>query len=330
MGTARHRKLAHVALAAGVSEATASRALNGQPNVSEASRQKVLAAAIELGYSPEPAGRILREGAIPLIGIVMSPHLSDDPSGLPSLFYHRFLATFVAETSANGCAVTTITQSQAADGLSSFPLSALVITGRDAVAQVPDGLAFGVPVLALGPYEDDPRIRSSARHNVDAIVGACMEHLRERGARQIALVDLRLPGLRRDEIRASYEAWCLESGNSMYAIDPNVGVPAESIAAAVRSGCDAILDFSYAPQTLLDGIELAGVRVPHDVLAISQGEGVLEQAMRVPMTTVSFMGVESARRCAAAVAQLLATGTAPAFELPFEIAPRSSTARETQ
>lgn len=54
----RKSTLADVAAAAGVSLATASKALNHQPRVSETTRAKVLAAAKQVGYitDPEPAG----------------------------------------------------------------------------------------------------------------------------------------------------------------------------------------------------------------------------------------------------------------------------------
>jgi LacI family transcriptional regulator len=51
-----------VASRAGVSAATVSRVLNGSPVPSQATRAKVLAAARELNYRPDPAGRSLRQG----------------------------------------------------------------------------------------------------------------------------------------------------------------------------------------------------------------------------------------------------------------------------
>jgi len=53
--SARPSTLADVALRAGVSLKTASRALNGEPHVAEATREEVRKAASELGYRPNPA-----------------------------------------------------------------------------------------------------------------------------------------------------------------------------------------------------------------------------------------------------------------------------------
>jgi LacI family transcriptional regulator len=61
---ARHLKL---------SVSTVSKALNGYGDVSEATRRRVLKAAGELGFTPNPAGRRLRRQASETIGFVLSP-----------------------------------------------------------------------------------------------------------------------------------------------------------------------------------------------------------------------------------------------------------------
>jgi DNA-binding LacI/PurR family transcriptional regulator len=59
-----------VAEAAGVSIATVSRALHGLPRVSEATRQRVLAAAAELRYVASPSAASLASGQTNAIGVV--------------------------------------------------------------------------------------------------------------------------------------------------------------------------------------------------------------------------------------------------------------------
>jgi LacI family transcriptional regulator len=60
-----------VALAAGVSQPTVSRALRGDPSVAEATRQRVLAAAETLGYVPSERGRSLSTRRSGRIGVVV-------------------------------------------------------------------------------------------------------------------------------------------------------------------------------------------------------------------------------------------------------------------
>ena len=64
--------LAQVAARAGVSVSTASLAFSGSGPVSEATRDRVLAAAEELRYAgPDPRGRSLRQGRSGIIGVIM-------------------------------------------------------------------------------------------------------------------------------------------------------------------------------------------------------------------------------------------------------------------
>jgi LacI family transcriptional regulator len=61
-----------VAQRAGVSVATASRAITGHPNVSARARELVLEAAAALGYQPDPVAQSLRRRRTNLLGLVVS------------------------------------------------------------------------------------------------------------------------------------------------------------------------------------------------------------------------------------------------------------------
>ena len=63
--------IAEVALRAGVSVATVSRALRGLPNVSPATRQRVLTAARELDYVVNPSASSLAAGRTRTVGVVV-------------------------------------------------------------------------------------------------------------------------------------------------------------------------------------------------------------------------------------------------------------------
>lgn len=54
-----------------ISIGTVSRALNGRPYVDPATRARVLAAAIEFGYTPNFAGRSLRQGTSGMVGMML-------------------------------------------------------------------------------------------------------------------------------------------------------------------------------------------------------------------------------------------------------------------
>ncbi len=54
--------IADIASRAGVTKAAVSFALNGQPGVSAATRQRILAIAEEIGFQPNSAARALSDG----------------------------------------------------------------------------------------------------------------------------------------------------------------------------------------------------------------------------------------------------------------------------
>lgn len=54
-----------------ISIGTVSRALNGKPDVNEQTRQRVLNAAVAMGYVPNQAGRALRKGSTGVVGFMM-------------------------------------------------------------------------------------------------------------------------------------------------------------------------------------------------------------------------------------------------------------------
>lgn len=69
-----------------LSIATVSRALNGSAEVSPATRRRVVATAARLGYSPQQAGRSLRQGRSSTVGLLL-PAKGPEESYTLSLFF---------------------------------------------------------------------------------------------------------------------------------------------------------------------------------------------------------------------------------------------------
>jgi DNA-binding LacI/PurR family transcriptional regulator len=63
--------IADIASRAGVTKAAVSFALNGQPGVSAATRQRILAIAEELGFQPNSAARALSDGRAGALGLII-------------------------------------------------------------------------------------------------------------------------------------------------------------------------------------------------------------------------------------------------------------------
>ncbi len=63
--------IADIARRAGVSKGAVSYALNGQPGVSEATRQRILAIAEEIGWNPNSAARALSGATANAVGLAL-------------------------------------------------------------------------------------------------------------------------------------------------------------------------------------------------------------------------------------------------------------------
>lgn len=69
-----------VAAAAGVSRAAVSFAFNNPQRISAETRQRILAAADELGYTPNTLARMLRAGTTNSIGVLLPQRLARSPA----------------------------------------------------------------------------------------------------------------------------------------------------------------------------------------------------------------------------------------------------------
>jgi len=88
----------HVAKQLNLSITTVSRALDGYPDVSETTRQRVLQAAHELGYLPNRAARQLRRHRTDTIGYI----LPSAAARLSDPFFAEFISGLTSEAAQNG------------------------------------------------------------------------------------------------------------------------------------------------------------------------------------------------------------------------------------
>lgn len=88
--------IADIARRAGVTKAAVSFALNGQPGVSAATRERILAIAEEIGFQPNSAARALSDGRAGAFGLVI-----DRPANLLGIepWFMQFIAGIQAELS---------------------------------------------------------------------------------------------------------------------------------------------------------------------------------------------------------------------------------------
>lgn len=146
----RRARLIDVARRAGVGKTTASDALSGSGRVSAETREAVLVAAAELGYSANTAARHLRGGSVGTIGIVLPEVVSR------SSYYMAFTFGIVTSAAAHDIDVTIVSPS--ASSVRSRPIRADGLIIGDPLsgdAGLPALLASGMPVVTQEHLPDD-------------------------------------------------------------------------------------------------------------------------------------------------------------------------------
>jgi len=127
-----------VARVAGLSQSTVSRALRGDPRVAASTRERVLAAAASLGYTPNAMGRMLVEGSTRTIGMVVTD--------ISNPFYPNLIAPLHDELADLGYRMALFTERLEGDGADgSSHLQGLVDRGIDGAVLTTSTLDGSVP-----------------------------------------------------------------------------------------------------------------------------------------------------------------------------------------
>ncbi len=327
-----------MARAAGVSIATASRVLNGSKHpVSDATRERVLAAAAELGYSPSALARALVTQRSRIIGVmvgdIVDPYFAEITRGVEDVAGRAGYMTIVCN----------------ADRRTELEIEQLGVLS--------DYQAEGV-VFAGSGYLDDPRGEELAQ---------AVARARERGISVLALAlrDFDCPRIVSDNRAAAYDVtdYVLSLGHRRVAF---IGGPAGLYASRDRlegyreaiadAGAEPDLvyegDFSYergyaaALQMIAEAEPPEAIIGANDETAIGALAALRQARIEVP-ASVSVAGMTDTRlarfsdmttvsvpmyQFGAAAARRIVGGESPPAEtvLPHRVVPRSTTVRRRQ
>jgi DNA-binding LacI/PurR family transcriptional regulator len=181
--------LADVAAAAGVSPSTASLAFSGAGPVSEATRERVHAAAQKLNYAgPDPRAQSLRRGRSGIVGVVMEDRLRDafrDPMNI------AMLDGLADETGTTGVGLLLLTETgDTSVSIASAPMDAVVLIGCS--TSLAESVAIlrqrGLPIVAVEAEELEGVVPISLENREGSAVIA--RHLQKLGHTHVAVVTL--------------------------------------------------------------------------------------------------------------------------------------------
>lgn len=300
-----------VAERTGVSVMTVSRALRGLPNVSQATKEKIHAAARELGYYPSLAARSLRTGKVQVVGFVASGYdslrgefNSDMLAGLDSIMveqdYHVLLV--LSQTLAGVAQrIEQVTQEGRVGGL--------VVLGSTLGAEQVQALGrLTMPVVILN-YSDErpvPEGISTVCYDNAGGMELAVRHLAALGHKHIAYIggnrddhdaEDRESGFRRAMANLSLpvnENW-IRPGSFALALETG-SAGGDFLLAEGAKGPTAI---ACASDKIAAGVLLsarrAGRAVPEELSVIGFDDEIHSSFQVPPLTTVVHLGWEIGR-----------------------------------
>lgn len=329
-----------VATLAGVSIKTVSNVVNDYKHIRPSTREKVLAAIAELGYTPNISARSLRSGRTGVIGLAL-PELS--------LSYFAELADAVIRAAERHSLVVLIEQTGGGDrdreiAMLSSPrlqlIDGLIFSPLGMSTDDADLLNVSYPLVLLGERIFGGPTDHVTMRNVEA-AKAATTHLLERGRRRIAVLGahegelvgsaaLRLQGYREalDDAGIPYDESLVRHVGRWHRLDG-----AQAMHDLLDSGVpfDAVFGFN---DTLALGavrvLQEAGLRIPQDVAVIGF-DGLDETKYSLPTLSTVDPGRDAiadtaVRVLAERIANRDAQGPPREILTDFAIVERESTA----
>ncbi len=317
--------LRQVAELAGVSTATASKALNGRQQVSPVTRQRVLDAADRLSFTPNSLAQAMLHGSSGTVGLLT--HDLDGRFSIPILMgaEDAFGAgqTSVFLCDARGDA---IREQHHVRALLGRRVDGLIVVGSQTNPRTSLGHDLPVPVVYAYAPSSDERDTSVVADNV-AAGRLAVQHLVGIGRRHIAHIEGD-PTYAAARDRRTGIAAALEEAD-LTQVGPSL--PGSWSEAWGRTGAHAVLTSGEPVDAIvchsdqiargaLDLLRDRGVRVPDDIAVISfDNWEPFATGSRPQLTTIDFNFQQMGRRAAELVFAALAGNTAAGVET---IAPR--------
>ena len=327
-------RIEDVALAAGVSTATVSRALSRPERVSKKTLVIVQAAVKRLRYVPDAAGRALASGRTKTIGCV-----------IPTLD----LAIFARSTHAMQVALAEsgyqlLVASHNYDPLIEIDLvkalqhrgvDALVLVGAEHHSQVWSNLKnWNKPVMLT--WVCDPRLPSVGFDN-QGIAALATRHLLDLGHREIGMISGHI--LHKDRAGQRLEGFVSEMRAAGANVSPDQICQQPLSISGGRAGMQKMLQSRRRPTALLCGNDMlaigalleaqeCGIQVPQELSICGIDNHDLAAEIKPGLTTVSLPTRDLGRIAALQILQILAgEPIAQQSLLPFHLVQRSSTAQ---
>jgi DNA-binding LacI/PurR family transcriptional regulator len=294
-----------VADRAGVSTATVSNALNGTGRLSEATRQRVIAAARELSYLPYAAARAHARGGTGVLGLTLATH-GDLPVPYTEIpYYAQLVLAAIKAAHEQGYLLMVLPATLTSWAWLTTPLDGVIHTDPRADDPVDAVLAQReIPIVYGGRPPHPRRTAAWVDSTYDVTLVELLEHLRSSGRSRVAVVVPDHDDAYASVVRDAYRSWCEGSGQEplVATFTPTLELDDERpMLRRLLSGPDrpdAVIGvYDYSGTLLLELAAELGLSVPGDLAIACFSDNPDYAHLDPPITTISLspaaLGAES-------------------------------------
>lgn len=323
-----------VAEQAQVSIATVSQVLNGKGSFSPRTRERVLAAATELGYRPNPTAAALgagrASGRLGVLGLAISYAVPINFSLTDSDYFTRLIAGATQAALARDYALVVGPPTPQTRVWLGLPMDGVIVVDPVVGDEVPGELRTRrTPLVIVGR---DPGGANDVRvsNDPDATVRIALDHLAEGGCRRPALFGYPLPDAWVGGVREAFQTWCEDKGlpPRVMMLDWELDDEVDGWLAAALVGPDAVDGVLCLEDDLATTLEAVarehGVRIPDDLQVVALSDR--PSFPGIAFTTVELDPAGTGRSAVNTLIDLVEGGHPPSLtDVPTKLVPRDST-----
>ncbi len=328
----------------GVSVATVSRVFNGYTDVSSETRQRVLASARKLDYTPNAAARTLAKRRSRLIGVILYTGSAENPD-LQHPFFLEVLVGLKHALGVDGYDLLLFAHEQPGVGHGPHAYArrarhhgvdgVIVLAVDDAEEpELQKLIASGTPVVAVDLVLSGGRASYVASDNLGG-ARLAVKHLHELGHTRIATIIGLAHTKPASERLLGYRTALLELGLQPR---PEYEVQGDFHTASGETAMRELLALAEPPTAVfaasdmmavgaIKALEDAGLRCPDDIAIVGFDDIQLARLVRPALTTIRQDKRGLGEAAARALVQLVeddADGVPPVWTLPVELVVRES------
>lgn len=291
----------------GVSVATVSKALNGHKDVSQATREKLLKTAKEMGYFPNSQARALKTNKTYNLGVMF---FDEAQSGLTHEFFARLLNSFKVEAEYLGYDITFIDKNLGNRKMSTYEhckyrnVDGVIIACTDFSSEdVTEIINGDIPVVTIDHIFDR---RTAVMSNNERGMEALVNYIADLGHRKIAYIHGNKSSVTERRLSGFYKA-CMNNGIKVkqdYILAGDYHNPqlCYDITKKLLDGKDyptcIFMPDDYSALGGLNAVRDSGLSCPDDISIVGY-DGIAVSRLLHPQLTTYLQDAESIGKIAA-------------------------------